>query len=164
MGARQWFLLTCWSLSLAACRGATPPTAPSPNQAPPVELPGPPGRSNPPVINIPLAVGDVVHMRVGLEDPICDPSGWDASAPCKRFEIRAPRDGTLQAILKTAVPKPVDLLMVCTNGGQSYSGEGQEQRITVAVDAGRLCFITVNLYPYMPGGSEGVEFELRTEL
>jgi hypothetical protein len=163
MGSRRLFFLTCCSLLLAACRGATPPTAPSPNPVT-VVLPAPPSSSNGPVINIPIAVGDVVHMRVGLEDPICDPSGWDASAPCKRFEIRAPRDGTLQAILKTAVPKPVDLLMACTNGAQSYSGEGQEQRITVAVDAGRLCLITVNLYPYMPGGSEGVEFELRTEL
>ena len=164
MRARHWFILTCCSVSLAACRGATPPTAPSPSPAPPVVLPAPPSSSNGPVINIPLAVGEVVHMRIGLEDPICDPSGWDASAPCKRFEIRAPRDGALQAILKTAVPKPIDLLMVCTNGAQSYSGEGQEQRITVAVDAGRLCFITVNLYPYLPGGSEGVEFELTTAM
>src|SRR5678815_3388484 len=140
MGSRHLFFLTCCSLLLAACRGATPPTAPSPNPVT-VVLPAPPSSSNGPVINIPIAVGDVVHMRVGLEDPICDPSGWDASAPCKRFEIRAPRDGTLQAILKTAVPKPVDLLMACTNGAQSYSGEGQEQRITVAVDAGRLCLI-----------------------
>jgi hypothetical protein len=163
MGARHWFFLTCCSLLLAACRGATP-TAPSPNPAPPAELPAPPGRLNAPVINIALAVGEVVHMRVGLEDPICDPSGWDASAPCKRFEVRTPRDGTLHAILKTAVSKPVDLLMACTNGALAYSGEGQEQRITVVVDAGRLCVITVNLYPYMPGGSEGVEFELRTEL
>ena len=164
MRAGHWFFVACCSMSLAACRGAAPPTAPSPTPAPPVVLPAPPVSSNGPVINIPIAVGEVVHMRVGLEDPICDPSGWDASAPCKRFEIRAPRDGTLQAILKTAVPKPVDLLMACTNGARSYSGEGQEQRTTVAVDAGRLCLITVNLYPYMPGGSEGVEFELRTEL
>jgi len=66
MGARRWFFLTCGSLLLAACRGATPPTAPSPNPAPPVELPAPPGRSNAPVITIPLAVGVEFELRTEL--------------------------------------------------------------------------------------------------
>ena len=116
-----------------------------------------------------ISVGEVVHASVGLEDPVCDPTGWDASAPCRRFGVVATRDGTLQVTMKATPPQPlddvIDLLLRCANGGSDYSGGGKEQLVTAPVNSGQLCEITVNLYPsQMRMTSGSVAFELRAEM
>jgi len=114
-----------------------------------------------------ISIGQVVHSAVSLADPICDPEGWDASAPCKRFSVLAPREGALVASLNAPTARGreevIDMLLVCPSGIE-YSGGGIEQRVSLPVTGGQACTITVNTYPYLFGGFDGVEFELLTEL
>jgi|KBSSwiStaDraftv2_1062776.scaffolds.fasta_scaffold133208_2 hypothetical protein len=157
-------LLGCLLLTTMACGGGVDsiPTAPGPN---------PPPTAPPPAPSVPIiaiSVGEVIHATVGIQDSVCDPTGWDATAPCKRFSIVATQDGTLHAILRPTPPlvadDVIDLLLSCSNGGGDYSGGGLEQRVSAAILKGQSCFITVNMYGYLRGGPGTLAFELRTEL
>ena len=148
-------------LSGTACSGGhyVLPAAP---RSPPPPVPSPPVMQA-----VAIAVGEVVHGTIGITDPICDPSGWDATASCKLFEVVAPSDGTLHAILKTVVPQKrddgIDMLFSCPGVPGGYSGGGIEQRLSTSVSAGNRCSITIHFYPNsVLIGS--MEFELRTEM
>src|SRR6185436_10157397 len=97
-------LLGCLLLTTMACGGGVDsiPTAPGPN---------PPPTAPPPAPSVPIiaiSVGEVIHATVGIQDSVCDPTRWDATAPCKRFSIVATQDGTLHAILRPTPPLVAD--------------------------------------------------------
>ena len=164
MKAPVSLLLGSRLLSTIACSTGVEwvPTVPTPNPSP-----GTPPSLPPTVPVTAIAIGELVHSTVGIEDPICDPAGWDASAPCKRFSVAATRDGVLEAVLiaPSALGRDdiIDILLNCPGAGD-YSGGGVEQHVTAQVSSGQSCFITINMYPYVVRGSGSIAFDLRTEL
>src|SRR5262245_38392272 len=155
-------LLALLGFSTVACGGGIDytPMGPTPVPAPAVS-------PTPPQTIMAISVGEVVRDTIGITDPICDPSGWDATASCKLFEVVAASDGTLHAILKTVVPQRsddvIDILFSCPDVPRGYSGRGIEQRLSAPVRAGDKCNITIHFYPNVAlKGS--MDFELRTEM
>jgi hypothetical protein len=151
-------------LTAMACSGGVGyvPTTPTPTPSP-----GPPPPPRPTVPVTAIALGELVHSRIGIEDPICDPEGWDATAPCKRFSVVATRDGVLEAVMTAPSAlgrgEVIDMLLDCPQAGD-YSGGGVEQHVTARVSSGQSCTITINTYPYLWLDSGGIAFDLRTQL
>ena len=116
-----------------------------------------------------IQVGDVVHGSIGPGDPICDPSGWDARAPCKRFLLTPSRDGTLKVTLTATSPFPVpsdaiDLMLFAAPSFQGAPLEYSTRSVSASVIEGRTYEIRINSYPYLLTPPGNLDFELKTEM
>lgn len=87
-----------------------------------------------------ITVGEVVRGRVTREDPVCFPQ-WDSQAPCQRFLLTAPGDGTLDFVLTWAEPDDgvdrLDLVIVSPGGAWVAGVIGtSEERVSLRVTGG----------------------------
>jgi len=161
----------------SACDRYGSPTEPSPFR--PVVNPTPTPTPTPPPLppttpaHIPttmISVGDVIQTSIGPGDPICDPGGWDARAPCKLFLLTAPRNGTLLVILTATPPPPVsgfDFIDILLFDGPSYTGaplQYSTRSVSAPVVEGRTYAIRINSYPYLLPPPGNLDFELKTEM
>ena len=121
-----------------------------------------------PVPTTAVSIGEVIRTTIGLADPVCDPKGWDATAPCKRFLLVAPRDGVLTVILSAEIPGTrsdvIDLMLISPSGPYAYSGGGAEQEVSTTVVGGNTYEIRVNSYPYLLPVPGNLEFELKIRM
>ena len=93
-----------------------------------------------------LELGSTIHSITS--QPPCDPWGWDAQAPCRRFQFLAPKKGQLVVNLSfSSGSLDFTIVRVPTN---DYVGTSDEalQSITVKANlsAGELYEIRVNSY------------------
>lgn len=145
----------------------TPIPTPTPTPTPtPVPGPMPPGAIPKTVID----VGAVIHASIGPDDPVCDPGGWDARAPCKLFLLTPTQSGTLHLSLTTMPPPEgshfdfVDLMLF---EGLYYLGVSQhysERVLSAPVAEGQTYTIRINSYPYLLPPPGTLDFELKTEM
>lgn|SRR5262245_21808819 len=167
--------LTVWCGLLTmtcACDQSRPSTFPSllskpaPAAAPtPTPLPVP----SPGIPRATIYVGDVIHMTIGPDDPICDPGGWDASAPCKLFLFTPPRNGTLSVTVTATSPSPVprDAIDLMLFAEPFYTGAPFEYStgvLSARVIEGRTYVLRINSYPYLLPPPGHLDFELRAEM
>jgi hypothetical protein len=155
----------------SACDFGRPPTGPSGLQpvSAPNPLPAPPAA----IPTTTIAVGEVIHASIDAGDSICDPAGWDARSPCKRFLVTPSMNGTLTVILTAALTVPrndvIDVMLyrgTYTNGLLlRYSdGGGTNQQLSAPVVEGQTYEIRINSYPYLLPPPGRIDFELRTEM
>lgn len=71
-----------------------------------------------------IVVGRVIQTAVEADYSPCDPVGWDARAPCKRFLFTAPATGNLSIIVAWSGEPPVDATLV--NHTNVYLGVSKE--------------------------------------
>ena len=167
MHPRLSLFLECLALVTMAI-GCSPGGAPTAPTTFPTAASTLPTSSKPVPAPTSISVGEVIHASVRLDDPICDPIGWDANARCKSFVIIAPADGTLTVLLDALNLGPqtdiIDLLL-CSPGCalKAYSGGGTEQRVRMPIVRDKPYEITVHLYP-SPPWPQALEFTLRTEM
>jgi hypothetical protein len=57
------------------------------------------------------------------DGPPCDPVGWDAAAPCRRFGFIAPASGNLAVSITWDGVRPLDALILWNNRFLAYSGD-----------------------------------------
>jgi hypothetical protein len=89
-----------------------------------------------------LITGEV--FRGVVDGPPCDPTGWDARAPCQRIQYTPGRSGILSLHLEWTGPSEVDLLF--PGGYTSWSGGDQVINATFHVEAGQRYEIRLNAY------------------
>jgi hypothetical protein len=99
-----------------------------------------------------LVAGEV--FRGIINEPPCDPRGWDAEAPCRRILYTPTTSGTLTVRVTWTGSSEIDLLLA----SGYFTPEGHEIRATMEVLAGRVYEIILNSY-YEP-----VPFEITSEL
>ena len=102
-------------------------------------------------------IGRLVESEVFrgiINDPPCDPGGWDAQAPCRRIFYTPTTSGTLTLRVTWTGSSEIDLLLA----GGYWKPEGHEIRATIEVQSGREYEIILNSY-YAP-----VPFEITAEL
>jgi Carboxypeptidase regulatory-like domain len=99
-----------------------------------------------------LVAGEV--FRGIINDPPCNPSGWDARAPCRRIFYTPTTNGTLTLRVTWTGSSEVDLLMA----GGYWEPDRHEIRATMEVQSGLEYEIILNSY-YAP-----VPFEITAEL
>jgi hypothetical protein len=160
----------------SACDQYHPPTGPSPfrPEVNPTPTPPPTPRPLPPPTpsQIPttiISVGAVIHASIGPGDPICDPSGWDARAPCKLFLLTPARDGTLNVTLTATSPSPlssdvVDLMLFAQPFYPGAPFQYSTGSVSAPVVEGRTYLIRINSYPYLLPPPGKLDFELKTEM
>jgi hypothetical protein len=71
-----------------------------------------------------LTFGEWIESRVFVGAPPCDPWGWDAEAPCRKFLFEAPMDGRLVVTLEWTGDPQLDATLVTPSGG--YLGISHE--------------------------------------
>ena len=64
-----------------------------------------------------LTLGDTITATVQEGAPPCDPSGWDAEAPCRRFHFIAPASGQLLVAITWQGNPQLDAVLVTAGGG-----------------------------------------------
>lgn len=107
-----------------------------------------------------LTLGVPILGTVQAGAPPCDPGGWDANAPCRRFRFIAPATGTLRVVLTWEGEPELDAVLV-VDGGYVASSDvtGVEQfRLEAPVVKGTEYELRVNSYY----GTQ--EFELKADL
>ena len=160
----------------SACDGYHLPTGQSPfdrvsNSSPtptptPTPVPMPPGAIPRTVIN----VGAIIHATIGTGDPICDPVGWDARAPCRLFVLTPSRNGTLKVTVTVTSPLSVpnrDVIDVMLSADPLYPGGPSEysaDAVSAPVLEDRTYLIRINSYPYLLAPPGNLDFELKTEM
>ena len=94
------------------------------------------------------------------DGPPCDPVGWDAAAPCRRFGFIAPASGILVVSITWDAGPPLDALIVWNNSMLAYSNDSGNENVTLNAPliAGDWYEIRVNSY-YFPQ-----VFQLRADL
>ena len=165
MTIRLLRLAVCGALAVAyGCSTDQALTLPTGNRTigVPVTVPPPPS-----VPTATIAVGAVIRAYVGPGDPVCDPQGWDANSPCKRYVVVPPIDGTLKAtvscmVIPDAKGATIDFLIIAPGGGSVFATANEQLKMEVR--AGESYEIRINSYPYLLPTPESQEFELRTEL
>ena len=108
-----------------------------------------------------LTLGEWIESQVLAAAPPCDPIGWDASAPCRRFLFTAPAAGRLSITIEWTGNPQLDVTLVSSSGGLlGYSTEtGAEQAVLQEpVLKGRTYEVRVNSYYGMQ------DFRIRAEL
>jgi hypothetical protein len=160
----------------SACDQYHPQTGPSPfrpvvNPTPtPLPTPRPLPPPTPPQIpTTMISVGDVIHASIGPGDPICDPGGWDARAPCKLFLLTPLRNGTLNVTVTPTSPSPVpsDVIDLMLFAEPFYGGapfQYSTGSVSASVVEGRTYVIRINSYPYLLPPPGNLDFELKTEM
>jgi hypothetical protein len=96
-----------------------------------------------------IVLGATIHSTVDAAAPPCDPGGWDAAAPCRRFQFIAPASGQLAISITWMGAPPLDATMVTANGTYlAWSTESgiDEIRLQANVEAGEFYEIRVNSY------------------
>jgi hypothetical protein len=89
-----------------------------------------------------------------VDGPPCDPTGWDANAPCHRILYTPSESGTVQLHLEWNGPSGLDLQFA----GGYWPGINQTIDAFALVERGRQYEVRLNSY-YKP-----VPFELKVEL
>ena len=64
-----------------------------------------------------LTLGDTISATVQAGAPPCDPTGWDAEAPCHRFHFTAPASGKLLVAITWVGNPEIDATLVHVRGG-----------------------------------------------
>ena len=64
-----------------------------------------------------LTLGGTISAVVQAGSPPCDPEGWDAQAPCRRFYFTAPAAGKLEVVVSWAGTPELDVTLVAVGGG-----------------------------------------------
>jgi hypothetical protein len=77
-----------------------------------------------------LILGLPFRSFVSAYAPACDPAGWDAKAPCRRFSYTAPASGLLDILITWNGGTPLDATF--TTSGGIYVGTSSD------VGAGRV--------------------------
>ena len=99
---------------------------------------------------IPLMLGTTFHGTIRYpEDRPCDPAHWDGRAPCLRFLVTAPAEGTLEAVLTwTGDDRQLDILALgLTRGTSVFYGSGESPtRLEVPVQRDAEYEIRIHSY------------------
>ncbi len=96
-----------------------------------------------------MALGRTIRSTVPEDAPPCDPIGWDALAPCRRFLFTAPSSGELSIRISWAGDPPLDATMMTPNGDYLATSEEsgfEEILMNAFVTAGETYEIRVNSY------------------
>lgn len=64
-----------------------------------------------------LTLGDTITATVQEGAPPCDPVGWDAEAPCRRFHFIAPSSGKLLVAITWQGSPEIDAVLVVGRAG-----------------------------------------------
>lgn len=101
-----------------------------------------------------ITLGDVVHARVGADDPVCDQ--WH----CQYFRVTVPRDGRLEVVM-TFIRGNLDVSVTDSAGRESWDPRPllPDVRVSVQATGGATYQIAIWEYEF-----PGVEFELRSSL
>jgi hypothetical protein len=109
-----------------------------------------------------LPLGATVRAKVAAADPPCDPFGWDALAPCRRFDLTATATGVLVVSITWRDGSPLDAALMAPNGSYLATSEevGLNELVVVqaTVEAGNRYELRVHSYY----GSQ--EFDVRADL
>ena len=96
-----------------------------------------------------LALGRTIRSNVPADAPPCDPVGWDAQAPCRRFLFTAPSSGELTIRIWWAGYPPLDATMMAPSGdylAASAESGFEEIVMNAFVTAGETYEVRVNSY------------------
>lgn len=96
-----------------------------------------------------IVVGRVIQTSVEAGYAPCDPVGWDARAPCKRFFFTAPATGNLSIIITWSGEPPIDATLVNhTNSYLAVSNELAPRLVELygPVAAGEMYEVRVSAY------------------
>ena len=97
-----------------------------------------------------LVLGQTIRTTVEADAPPCDPIGWDAQAPCRRFTFTAPHSGNLILMIAWFGGSPLDATIVQAADGH-YVGTSKDAGFEsifadAVVEGGRQYEIRVNSY------------------
>ena len=96
-----------------------------------------------------LTLGDTISATVQAGAPPCDPDGWDAEAPCRRFQFMAPASGKLLVAITWQGSPEIDATLVHVRGGYvGFSESAGFERVLLegAVVKGQDYELRVNSY------------------
>ena len=96
-----------------------------------------------------LVLGQTIRTTVEADAPPCDPIGWDAQAPCRRFTFTAPHSGVLVLMIAWVGGSPLDATIVQADGhyvGTSKDSGFESIFADAVVEGGRQYEIRVNSY------------------
>lgn len=109
-----------------------------------------------------LPLGATVRAKVAAADPPCDPFGWDATAPCRRFGLTATVTGFLVVTVTWRDGPPLDAALIAPSGSylatSQQSGPEDVAVLQATVEAG----IRYELWVHSYYGSQ--EFDVRADL
>ena len=96
-----------------------------------------------------LVLGQTIRTTVEANAPPCDPIGWDAQAPCRRFTFTAPHSGVLVLMISWIGGSPLDATIIAADG--RYVATSKEAGFEAvfadaAVEGGQTYEIRVNSY------------------
>jgi hypothetical protein len=96
-----------------------------------------------------LTLGDTISATVQAGAPPCDPTGWDAEAPCRRFHFTAPASGKLLVAITWQGSPEIDAALVHVRGGYvgiSVSAGYERVLLDATVVMGQDYELRVNSY------------------
>jgi len=96
-----------------------------------------------------MRFGQTIQSTVESDSPPCDPVGWDAKAPCRRFHFRPPKNGLFVVTISWNGGPEMDATMVLDNGqyvATSADAPGDEVTLAAGLEAGKLYVLRVNSY------------------
>ena len=108
-----------------------------------------------------LTLGEWIESQVLGAAPPCDPVGWDANAPCRKFLFTAPTSGRLSVTLEWSGDPELDATLVTLNGtyvGSSNPAGIERQLLEGPVAKGETYEVRVSSYYGLQ------DFRLRAEL
>ena len=96
-----------------------------------------------------IVLGATIHSVVQAGAPPCDPHGWDAAAPCRRFQFTPRTSGTLIISINWNGGVPLDAMIVTST--LNYLAISREVdagmiELNAYVEAGNSYEIRVNAY------------------
>ncbi len=96
-----------------------------------------------------IQLGRTIRSTVSATAAPCDPYGWDAMAPCRRFSVTPSSNGAFSIVITWSGQPELDATLVTPTG--AYIGNSFEagfERITMnsVVTAGRTYELRVNSY------------------
>ncbi|MGQ0703462.1 MAG: carboxypeptidase-like regulatory domain-containing protein [Gemmatimonadales bacterium] len=114
----------------------------------------------PPPASDSIVLGATIRSTVDAAAPPCDPIGWDALAPCRRFWFTAPSSGRLAITIKWSGQPDLDATMVVAGDYIATSRDVGPGEIALGADvaAGGTYEIRVSAY------YGGQTFDLKAEL
>jgi hypothetical protein len=107
-----------------------------------------------------IQLGVVLHTRVPGRALPCDPSGWDAIAPCRRFRFTAPQTGLLSIDITWNGQLDLDAVVMSPRGEYLQFSSGIRSHIHLSVYVEKAQTYEIRVHSYY---SEQ-EFDLKAEL
>ena len=118
------------------------------------------------MIRLPRAVafevGKEFDVVISATDAPCDPVHWDASAPCVRMRLQAPRTGQLTVSVTWASTGDVDFTIMSDDERAylAYSGSGEQHTLTTSLGVTAGTYYVIWIHSYYGAAS----FKIRADI